>query len=169
MRLKLNNRNNNQPDIRVGRTLEGTIFELVTAVLVVIMWIVAIVLWSRSPETVPTHFDISGSADSYGDRATMLIVPAIGTIVSLLLLVSAYRPAKMINMPVNVRTPRQFMIVIRMTRILAVVITLMFISITLMTAFPSSKLPFIFLMTTFVCMIAILIYFTIKVGRAKDK
>lgn len=168
MKLIFNKHNNEQPAIKVGRTLEGTIFEIVTAVLIIVMWVVAFILWSRSPETIPTHFGANGSADSYGDRSTMFLIPAIGTVVSIILLVSAYLPSKMINMPVNMRTPHQFMIAIRMVRIIAVVITLMFMSISFMMAFPHSRLPFICLMVTFVTMIAVVIISTVMVGRAKN-
>ena len=48
MKLIFNKRNNEQPAIKVGRTLEGTIFEIVTAVLIIVMWVVAFILWSRS-------------------------------------------------------------------------------------------------------------------------
>ena len=64
MKQRINLRNNNQPAIRVGRTLEGTIFEIIAAVLIVIMWVVTFILWSRSPETVPTHFGVTGTAEA---------------------------------------------------------------------------------------------------------
>lgn len=168
MKPRFNLRNNNQPAIRVGRTLEGTIFEIIAAVLIVIMWVVTFILWSRSPESVPTHFGVTGTADAYGNRSAMLIMAAVGTLVTVIMLVSAYSPSKTINMPVNVRTPRQFMIVIRMTRILAVITPLLFTSIACMMAYPDSQLAFIFLMVCFVSMIAVAIYSTVKVGRAKN-
>ncbi|MBP7270192.1 MAG: DUF1648 domain-containing protein [Bacteroidia bacterium] len=57
-------------------------------------WIALAVLWTytvssvlQAPETVPTHFDGSGSPNDFGSRWSLLILPAIGTFVFLVMTV----------------------------------------------------------------------------------
>ena len=42
--------------IRVGRTLEGTVFELTFVVLLIIVWALLIYFLRQTPDIVPTHF-----------------------------------------------------------------------------------------------------------------
>ena len=47
-------------------TLSDRILELVAAAMAVLLLILTGVLYSQAPETVPTHFNLSGDADGWG-------------------------------------------------------------------------------------------------------
>ena len=118
--------------MKVNRTKEGTMFEVVCGVLVLIMWIVALVLYKNSPDTVPTHFDIAGNADATGDKFAIIIMAIVGTVVTAVSLLAAYKPDRMINIPFEVSTTVQYEKMVRMVRVLAVEMALLFIIVILM-------------------------------------
>lgn len=99
--------NFNINDVKVHRTLEGTIFELATAVILIITWAVAI---------ATRLFDI---ATMQGKHMAIIIIDVI----AILLLFVAYSP-KHINLGQEVRNIRQVKIAIRTVRILAVELAL---------------------------------------------
>ncbi len=167
-RFRLTNFHDDKPHIKVGRTMEGNIFELVTVTLIIVMWVIALVVWNRSPESVPTHFSIDGTPDAYGSRSALLIIPVVGTLVSLLLLVGAYFPTRFVRLPVEVRTPGQCLLVVRMVRIMAVIAVPLFISIILMTTWPESKVPFGCMVGWLVLLIAVSVYYTVKIYQRRS-
>lgn len=114
----------NKLKVRVGRTLEGTIFEIAFLVLAILVWAFIVWLMSRAPDTVPTHFNLEGKADSWGSPTTILFPCIITTVVGAGLLLAAYFPHT-INIPVEVKTPRQVVLVIRMARVMALEILLL--------------------------------------------
>jgi len=115
---------NNKLKVHVGRTLEGTLFEIAFLVLAILVWAVIVWLMSRAPETVPTHFNLEGKADSWGSPTTILFPCIITTVVGACLLLAAYFPHT-INIPVEVKTPRQVALVIRMVRVMALELLLL--------------------------------------------
>lgn len=93
--------------VKVHRTLEGTIFEVITAIILVVMWAVAI---------ATKFFDISSM---HGDQMAIIII----SVVSIILLLVAYSPQN-INLGQEPKNIRQVEIAIRTTRILAVELAL---------------------------------------------
>jgi uncharacterized membrane protein len=57
--------------------------------------------WSGLPDVVPTHFGISGTPNSWGDKRSIWLVPAVGLFIYLLLTVSARYP-RLVNLPFRV-------------------------------------------------------------------
>lgn len=39
-----------------------------------------LIIWSRIPDVVPTHFDINGNVDGYGGKGTLLMLPVVNVI-----------------------------------------------------------------------------------------
>ncbi len=114
----------NKLKVRVGRTLEGTIFEIAFLVLAILVWAFIVWLMSRAPDTVPTHFNLEGKADSWGSPTTILFPCVVTTVVGACLLLAAYFPHT-VNLPVEVKTPRQVALVIRMVRVMALELLLL--------------------------------------------
>ncbi|GAO44151.1 DUF1648 domain-containing protein [Flavihumibacter petaseus] len=50
-----------------------------TVVALLIVWILPLVAWQQLPEIIPTHFNGSGEIDGRGGKATIFILPVIGT------------------------------------------------------------------------------------------
>lgn len=102
MKLKKDNR----PAVKVNRTLEGTIFEIVVAAILIVSWVIIIMNRNNLPASFPFTQCITVS------------------VVSLGMLIAAYFPNS-INMPVQITTPRQYALAIRMVRIIGLILSLM--------------------------------------------
>jgi uncharacterized membrane protein len=101
-------------------------------------WLALAVLWgytlnnySHLPETIPTHFNALGEVDSYGGKATILILPILGTVLIIGMSVLNKFP-HVFNFPVKI-TPenasKQYTMATRMIRYLKFAIALIFIMI----------------------------------------
>jgi len=54
-------------------------------ILLAIPWIYLGIIWNELPQTIPTHFGISGEPDQFGAKNEILIAPAIITITGILM------------------------------------------------------------------------------------
>ena len=52
----------NIKEVKVHRTLEGTIFETVFTIMAIVVWGLIILMLNQAPDIVPTHFDASGNS-----------------------------------------------------------------------------------------------------------
>lgn len=158
----------NRPSVIVHRTKEGLVFEVISAVLIVLLWVIAVVLFLHSPEKVPTHFGADLEANAIGSKSVLLIMAAVGTFTTILMLVSAYFPHKMVNMPFEVTDVRQYAPIVQMTRVLAIETALLFISVVIMMgAYYKSVLPKILLPCVFVLIIITTIYYSVKAYKLR--
>ena len=103
-------------------TLSDRILELVAAAMAVMMLILTGVLYSKAPETVPTHFNFSGDADAWGSRGFYWILAAI-MLVGMIICASAAYNRKMVNLPIRLKPEvfyRQIGLISRMCRIMTI-------------------------------------------------
>ena len=114
--------------IKVNRTKEGTVFEIAFVMLAVVVWALIIWMLCKAPDVVATHFDGRGHPNGYGSPWGLVIPCVITTVVGAGLLVVAYHP-HLINMPVEMKTPRQYELGIRSTRVAALTLLLLTLSI----------------------------------------
>lgn len=136
MKLKKDNR----PAVKVNRTLEGTIFEIVVAAILIVSWV--IIIMNRN--NLPAWFPLSQCI--------------ITSLVSLGMMVAAYFPNS-INMPVQINTPRQYALAIRMVRIIGVILSLMPV-----TAYFHSMLSTVFCVGG---LVVVIIIFSVLIYRAR--
>ena len=109
--------------IKVHRTTEATVFEIVFVVMTLIIWGLFIWLVHRAPDIVPTHFDASGEPNAYGSPVGITIPCALLTIGAIVCMVCAYFP-RHINMPFKIRNIRQVELSIRLLRVIGVTLLL---------------------------------------------
>ena len=115
-------RSNNKNRIKVYRTMEGNIFEAVTAVLLIIIWILTFKELGAGVNAA------SSTTAADGEGAGNILIPNIAvTAATLLLLISAYFPDRMINLDIKIRNTAQYALVIRMVRVLASETAVMFL------------------------------------------
>jgi len=148
----------------IPRTTEGTIFEIATVVLTVIVWVVIVLALRKAPDVVATHFDAFGRPDDYGSKLTMLFPCIVISVMGLCMLAGAYFPHT-VNLPVGIGNMRQALLVSRMMRIMAVI----FEFLTLAIAFgslhqPPTVVPVLVLVGL---LIAVLIVFVILIRKAR--
>lgn len=91
--------------VHIGRTPEGTVFETVCAVLVLVSWVAVVVLSLRG-ESV--------------DAGVMVLNAVGGMVVTVLCLAAAYHPLSTINLPFTLRTVGQVVLMSRLARVVAV-------------------------------------------------
>ena len=151
--------------IKVNRTKEGTLFEIAFAMLAVIVWALIIWMLIKAPDVISTHFDAHGRPNSYGSPWGLVIPCVITTVVGAGLLVVAYHP-HLINMPVEMKTPRQYELGIRSTRVAALTLLLLTLSIPCsMLLFESpSPLP---VLAAVGLLLAVAVYYSIRIYRAR--
>ena len=152
--------------IKVTRTLEGTIFEFAVLVLLIAVWVFIIIALQKAPDVVPSHFDAAGRANSYGSKYGILFVTIFTSIAGVIMLGCAYFPHT-INLPVRIKTPRQYLLAIRMVRVLSLVLLVLtaVIGYTSLVAYNEpSAIP---ILTVVGVMFAVIIVFTLLIFRAK--
>ncbi len=152
--------------IKVNRTLEGTIFEFAFLVLLIAVWVFIIIALQKAPDVVPSHFDGLGRATSYDSKYSILFATIFTSIAGVIILGGAYFPHT-INLPVRIKTPRQYELAIRMMR----VISLVMLALTAVIAYTSlvaykapSAVPILAVVGV---MFAVIIVFTLLIFRAK--
>lgn len=58
---------------------------IISAIMLLTYIIVLISIWSRIPDTVPTHFNAAGVADSYGSKRNLVFEPVLAAFLLLFL------------------------------------------------------------------------------------
>ena len=137
--MMINRKRNKTPDnsiTRMPRTLESTVFELLTLMLIIVLWAVAVLAYSHAPEVIPVHFDVKGNANGYESPVSLLMVAAIGTLISGLMLASAYAPKQKSKMGSKINNYAQMVVVARM-----LLLVTLFICIEVMMSQPDARIP----------------------------
>jgi uncharacterized membrane protein len=88
----------------------------------------ALVTFFQLPDTIPTHFNVKGEADSYGSKASIFTLPLIGTVMFIGLTILNRYP-HVFNYPTEItaeNAPRQYANATRMIRYLKLAVVLLF-------------------------------------------
>jgi uncharacterized membrane protein len=100
-----------------------------------IMWFLAAYAFFELPDTIPIHFNVSGKADSYGNKLTLLGLPVLATIIYLGLTQLNKYP-HLFNYMTTItedNAEKQYTIATRMLRLLKLAILVIFSLIILFT------------------------------------
>ncbi|MFQ5447690.1 MAG: DUF1648 domain-containing protein [Saprospiraceae bacterium] len=121
-----------RPEIK----LEFQSFDLILEGLALMGTIALVVLplihLHQLPDEIPTHFNASGTPDGYGSKMTLWLLPLIG-IGQYVLLTFIARYPQSYNYPVKItgeNAVRQYLIAVRMIRMLKAIIAVIFTFIT---------------------------------------
>ncbi len=69
-------------------------------------WLAIAYYYPALPNTIPTHFNVSGAPTSYGNKSILLVVPAVlSAIIVVILLVLRYRYALLERYPYFINLP----------------------------------------------------------------
>ena len=163
-KLKISIPQNQKQKFSIPRTTEGTIFEIATVVLTVIVWVVIMLALRKAPDLVATHFDAFGRPDDYGSKWNVLFSSIMLTVAGISCLAGAYFPHS-VNLPVSVSNIRQALLVSRMMRILAIIFILMALTVTLGSLHqPASGLP---VLVPVGLLVVVLIVFVVLIRKAR--
>ena len=70
-----------RPKIKLTLSPLDTKLELTGKLFLVVMWGLTLYTFLKMPPTIPIHFNVSGKADGYGNKMTVLILPILATII----------------------------------------------------------------------------------------
>ena len=70
-----------RPKIKLILSKPDKNLELLSKLFLIIIWGLTLYTFLKLPTTIPTHFNASGQPDSYGNKTTLLILPALATII----------------------------------------------------------------------------------------
>ena len=159
---------NPQLKVRVGRTLEGTIFEVTFLVLAVLLWAYIVWLIGRAPSEVPTQYDLHGNANGWGSPLSAVFPLVMTTVIGACLLAGAYFPHT-INLPVEVKTPRQVEHVVRLARIMALETLLLTLCLALVMLGPvaGTSLATVLIFASVAVMLITIVAYTVIIYRAR--
>ena len=162
-----------RPKITIELTGTDKIIEMSSWFLLVAVWVFTLMKYMELPDTIPVHYDSSGRVNDYGSKSTLLLLPAIGTIMAIGLSVLNRYP-HVFNYPKKI-TPEnaldQYTNATRMIRFLNLSTTLVIGIVVLMIVRDSSNETvqpgggMIIMILVFTIIFLPLIYFTVKAFR----
>lgn len=166
-------KNGNRPIIKIEFTLNDKLIEIFSWLLFVMMWVIPIIGYSMLPDTIPTHFNIAGEADNWGNKLSVYILPVIGTLLFILLTVVNRFP-HIFNYSVEITEDnalRQYTNATRLIRVLKLVLSVIFNLIAVFTIRSakgeSHGLGLWFLPLTLTLIFVPTIYFIIRMYKEK--
>lgn len=157
-----------RPKITLIPTMADKLVELLGWLILLTLWGWTTAHYSSLPDTIPTHFNAAGAADSFGSKVSIFGLPVIATLLFIGLTVLNRYPY-IFNYPSPVtqgNALRLYTLATRMLRYLKLVLVLVFGGIEFMTiqhaTGKAAGLGVWFLPLTLVLIFLPLIYFVIK-------
>jgi uncharacterized membrane protein len=72
-----------RPVLHLIPTFTEIVVELATSVMLILAWIMAAKYYQELPDTIATHYNLSGQADGYGSKKLIFVMPGIATVVAI--------------------------------------------------------------------------------------
>ena len=167
--------NNIRPLIKVKKDKVDLMLDVASIIGLMFIWIYTFTHFSKLPETIPTHFNIKGDIDNYGSKYTLWILPVVITFINILFRILYNYPHKF-NYIVKItddNAAKQYLLVLRITRIIIMNITFLFGFIIVKVVDgayqKSSTLEWWFIPLLEISMIAPIVYLAIASGSSKIK
>lgn len=108
----------NRPKLNIEPTPTDRVVETAAVMGVAFLVVTTAFYWPVVPKTIPTHFDIAGKVDGWGPKWTLLLLPAIGALMHILMTVVCRFPHTF-NYPVPIteeNAERQYRIALTVMR-----------------------------------------------------
>ncbi len=67
-----------QPKIKVNKSTSALLSDKLSLILLVGLWVYTAMKFNLLPDTIPTHFNFQGEADSYGSKYMIWLLPLLG-------------------------------------------------------------------------------------------
>lgn len=103
-------------------TLSDRLLELVAAAMAVCLLVLTGVLYSKAPDTVPSHFNASMEADAWSGKGVYWIMAGLFVVMMVISASAAYN-RKLVNLPIRLKPAvfyRQIGLISRMCRIMTI-------------------------------------------------
>lgn len=146
--------------------------EVCALLMLLLLWGLTWYYYPSLPETIPTHFNAKGDADGFGRKATILMLPAVATVLFAGMTILNRYP-HVFNYPVKITEAnalQQYSIATGMIRWLKLVIMLVFTLIVIRThaaASDGSGIGRWFLPVTLLLIFVPVIFSLVRIFRAR--
>lgn len=136
------------------------------------VWFYLWLNYAELPERIPTHYNFIGKADAYGDKANIIVLPLISTVVFIGLTFLNKFP-HIFNYPKEITESNalhQYTLATRLIRCLKTNLVLIFglgtYETTSHTSYSDASLGWYFLPIFLIAIFGPIVYFIIKMGRS---
>jgi uncharacterized membrane protein len=124
-----------RPKIQIKLSKLDKSLKLLSTIVLVVMFCLAVFVYLKSPNIIPSHFNASGKPDNFSDKSVVFILLFIG-IITYLGFNQLIKFPHIFNYPVSItkdNAERQYELAIRMILFLQLAILIIFTVIILMT------------------------------------
>ena len=149
--------------------LSDRLLELVAAAMAVCLLVLTGVLYSKAPDTVPSHFNFAGEIDGWSGKEVYWIMAAVFVVMMVICASAAYN-RKLVNLPIRLKPAvfyRQIGLISRMCRIMTLVSGVLWLSVLLAMSADTVGLPLevavSFIPMAVVLMLGIVLFYTLKI------
>ena len=150
-------------------TQSDRLLELVSAAMAVCMLVFTGVLYSKAPDTIPTHFNLAMEADAWGGKSVYWILAGI-MLVGMAICASAAYNRKLVNLPVRLKPAvlyRQIGLISRMCRIMTLTFSLIWLAVLLSMSASFIGLPadimVLMIPLSVLLMLGVVSFYTLKI------
>lgn len=126
---------NDRPRLKPKLTAADKVLELLGWLLLTAMWVVTLFYYDKLPDTIVTHYNLSGKADGFGNKINLIALPTVATIMNFAMTVLNRFP-HIFNYPVSITQEnalKQYTIATRLIRWLKLAVVLIFGTLCLLT------------------------------------
>ena len=120
-----------RPVLKLQLNTTDYALEAIAILGIISLWVLAVVSYSSLPDSISTHFNISGQADDWGNKASVFILPVIGILVFTGISILSKFP-HIFNYPVKVTEENALQLYtksVRIIRILKALVVILFLFI----------------------------------------
>ena len=150
-------------------TLSDRILELVAAAMAVLLLILTGVLYSKAPDTVPSHFNLAMEVDAWSGKGVYWVLAAI-MVVGMIICASAAYNRKLVNLPIRLKEPvfyHQIGLISRMCRIMTITFGLIWLAVLLAMSASFIGMPedvsVALIPLSVMLMLVVVLFFTLKI------
>lgn len=150
-------------------TLSDRILELVAAAMAVCLLILTGVLYSKAPDTVPSHFNFAMKADDWSGKDVYWVL-AVVMLIGMAICASAAYNRKLVNLPVRLKPAvfyRQIGLISRMCRVMTLGFGLIWLTVLLAMSAGFIGLPedvtVALIPMSVMLMVGMVVFYTLKI------
>ena len=158
-------------------TKSDRLLELIAAAMAVSLLILTGILYSKSPDIVPSHFNAEMEVDAWSGKGVYWVL-AVTMLVGMAVCASAAYNRKLVNLPVRLKEAvfyRQIGLISRMCRIMTIAFGLIWLAILLAMSASFIGLPadvaITFIPVSVTLMLGVVLFYTLKIwwiGRGEE-
>ena len=130
-----------RPKLKIELTTLDKIMEILGWIFIIAIWSMTIISYNQLPDVIPTHFNLKGEVDGYGEKWMILLLASITTILFLVMSYLNKFPHRFNYLTVITKDNalRQYTIATRVIRFLKILMVAIFLLTTYQTIKQSNK------------------------------